>query len=197
MSAKPNEKRYGKFQKFVKPADVPSTSYSESEIKEKLENYREDNILNIPQHTHVRYFSAVRDYKTKAIVLQNGKPKITFKPGGFLKSKHVTINPDGTITGYVILSNKPHTDHSEVAKTFSVQVEPTTKFYKIRSKYELEEEERVKKEAELAKMREEVEKAKKDKEATKEIKKQSKEKDEEIERLKKELKELKKGGKKL
>lgn len=195
------EKKYGKFKKFIKPEDIPSSKYSEAQIAEKLANYREDSILNIPQHTHVRFYSAVRDYKTKAIVMSGGKPKVTFKPGGFIKSKNVTVNPDGSLSGYVVISDTPYNDHTKVAQSFSVQVEPTTKFFRIRSKNELEEEANRKKEEELAKMKEIVEKAKREKEEAKEIKKKAEkkaeEKDDEIERLKQEIKKLKKESKKL
>ena len=185
------EKKYGKFKKFVKPNNIPSSTYTEEKIEQMLEKYKEDNIINIPQHTHVRYFSAVRDYKTKAIVMQGGKPKITFKPGGFIKSKHITVSPDGTVSGYAVLSDTPYNDHTKVATNFSVQVEPTTKFYRIKSKYEIDEEERMKKDEELNKMKEVVEKAKKDKEEAKKIKKTVEAKDEEIERLRKELAKIK------
>ena len=145
-----SEKKYGRSVKLdAKTYQKPTKERTEQDIINELKDYIQDNILNIPQHTHIRYFSAVRDYKSKAIVMEGGKPKVTYKPGGFIKSKSVKIDSDGNVSGYCMLSDKPHTDHSGVAKNSSVQVEPTTIFYRIKTAKDLELEETKKKDDEI------------------------------------------------
>ena len=181
-----SDKKYGRSVKLdAKNYKISTKVRTEQDIRDELADHVEDNILNIPQHTHIRYYSAVRDLKTKAIVMESGKPKVTYKPGGFIKSKHITILPDKTITGYCMISDKPHTDHSAVAKNWSVQVEPTTVFYRIKTSKDAEIEENKKKDDEILFLKD---KLKGERKKDREVEKIKVEKDDEIDKLKKQLK---------
>lgn len=154
------EKKYGKFKKLdtskIPKRDKP---YTKEEVNEFIKNYTRDTIDRIPIHSHIRYFSADRDPITHQVLLKKDKPVVSFKRGGFLKKKEINRNDKGEIRGYIILSDKPHTDHNGIAKNWSVQVDEHSIFYKINITTKEDLEDKVKaKDAEIAELKRQMHK---------------------------------------
>ena len=115
---------------------MPSTTETESrnklskeEISKYLKKYDQKNIDDINLGTHVRYFSALRtkDSNHDYILRSNGKPKITFKRGGFLKLKNRE-------KGYIMLSNQPiqQTNNTKKPIIWSVPLDQYTTLFAIK-----------------------------------------------------------------
>lgn len=130
MSGETTEKKYGRYQKLNKHNITEKKVYTKEEIKGFLKNYTKCEANQIPLHSHVRYFSAVRDANKQIVKNRKGEPTITFKRGGFVKSKHIETN-DGKTTGYLMMSSKPHTDHTGTAYNWPAPVDEYSTFFKI------------------------------------------------------------------
>ena len=111
------------------------------ENKKLLENYEKmkpHEIAKTKPSTHLRYFSAQRDEDHKVKKDSDGNTILTFKRGGFLKKKKVTIDDDGKVEGWVILTTKPlnpkYHSNKKKAIDWSVPVCDTTIFYRVKQK---------------------------------------------------------------
>jgi len=113
---------------------VENKTYLTDEIMKELnEKYEKDNIMNVRQSTHVRYLVAERDKEGKLVLDGNNDPIWLYRKGGFLKYKNLTKVND-SMEGYVILSTRPLNYRGNDALNWSVQVNPYTIFFKIKSK---------------------------------------------------------------